>query len=331
MDNLPDQLVWEILGRIKKIIDRNSVSLVCRRFLRLENEERRTLRVGCGLDPANEALTTLCNRFPNLVKVEIFYSGWMSKLGKQLDDQGLRVLSNCCPSLNDLTLNYCTFITDAGLSYLASSSTLSVLKLNFTPRITGCGILSVVVNCKRLVVLHLIRCLNVRSVEWLEYLGKLETIEDLYIKNCRAIGEADLVKLGPSWQKIKQLHFEVDTNYQLKVYDRAGWWQKQCVPCENLVELSLVNCIIHPGLGLACILDKCKNLEKFHLDMCVGARDRDIIGLARKSTKLRSVSLRVPSNFPLSLLVNNTSSITDESLKAMAQNCSQLESVRISL
>ncbi|KAK4590171.1 hypothetical protein RGQ29_020639 [Quercus rubra] len=329
MDELPDQLVWEILTRIKKTNDRNSLSLACKRFHELDNEQRQSIRVGCGLDPANEALTSLCNRFQNLAKVEITYSGWMSKLGKQLDDHGLLILSSCCPSLTDLTLSYCTFITDVGLRYLASCSKLSALKLNFTPRITGCGILSLVVGCGNLTLLHLIRCLNVTSVEWLEYLGKLETLEDLSIKNCRAIGEGDLVKLGPGWQNLKRLQFEVDANYRyMKVYDRLAVdrWQKQCIPCENMLELSLVNCIISPGRGLACVLGKCKNLEKIHLDMCVGVRDSDIIGLAQRSSNLRFISLRVPSDFSLPLLMNNALRLTDESLKAVAQNCSMLES-----
>lgn len=333
MDGLPEQLLWEITDRIKKTTDRNSISLSCKRFHNLDNEQRQSLRVGCGLDPANEALTSLCTRFPNLTKVEIIYSGWMSKLGKQLDDQGLSVLSTYCPSLTDLTLSYCTFITDVGLCYLSSCSRLSALKLNFTPRITGCGILSLVVGCKNLSVLHLIRCLNISSVEWLEYLGKLETLEDLSIKNCRAIGEGDLIKLGQSWRKIKRLQFEVDANYRyMKVYDRLAVdrWQKQWVPCENMQELSLVNCIISPGRGLACVLGKCKNLEKIHLDMCVGVRDCDIIGLAQKSRNLRSLSFRVPSDFSLPIFLDNPLRLTDQCLKAVAQNCSMLESVKIS-
>ncbi|GLU22008.1 hypothetical protein SLE2022_381110 [Rubroshorea leprosula] len=333
MDELPDQLVWEILGKIKKTGDRNSVSLACKRLYEVDNEQRHSLRVGCGLVPANEALTSLCNRFPNLRKIEITYSGWMSKLGKQLDDQGLSILSNSCPSLSDLTLSYCTFITDMGLRYLASCSKLSALKLNFTPRITGCGILSLVVGCRYLTILHLIRCLNVTSVEWLEYLGKLETLEDLSIKNCRAIGEGYLIKLGPSWQKLKRLQFEVDANYRyMKVYDRLAVdrWQKQWIPCESMQELSLVNCIISPGRGLACVLGQCQNLEKIHLDMCVGVRDADIICLAQKSRNLRSISLRLPSDFSLPLLMNNPLRLTDESLKAIAENCALLETIKIS-
>ncbi|XP_024976677.1 F-box/LRR-repeat protein 14 [Cynara cardunculus var. scolymus] len=333
MDNLPDQLVWEIFSRIKNTVDRNSVSLTCKRFHNLDNEQRKYLRVGCGLNPANEALTSLCHRFPNLNNVEITYSGWMSKLGKQLEDPGLCVLSETCPFLTDLTLSYCTFITDAGLSCLASCSKLSSLKLNFTPRITGCGIFSIVVGCKNLKVLHLIRCLNVSNLEWLECLGRLETLEDLCVKNCRGIGEGALIKLGPTWRNIKRLQFEVDANYRyMKLYDRLAVdrWQKQWVPCESIVELSLINCIISPGRGLACILDKCKNLEKIHLDMCIGARDCDIIGLAKNSRNLRSISIRVPSDFSLPLLMENPLRLTDESLKAVAQNCTLLESVSLS-
>ncbi|XP_059656413.1 F-box/LRR-repeat protein 14 isoform X2 [Cornus florida] len=333
MDGLPDQLVWEILGSIEKTIDRNSASLACKRLHELDNEQSKSLRIGCGLDPANEALTRLCNRFPNLTKVEIIYSGWMSRLGKQLEDEGILILSNNCPSLTNLTLSYCTFITDVGLSYLACCSNLSALKLNFTPRITGFGILSVVVGCKNLTTLHLIRCLNISSVEWLEYLGKLEMVEDLSIRNCRAIGEGDLIKLGSSWRKIKRLNFEVDANYRyMKVYDRltVDRWQKQCVPCESMRELSLVNCIISPGKGLACVLGKCKNLERVQLDLCVGLRDCDIIVLAQNSSNLRSLSLRVPSDLSLPLLINNPLRLTDKSLKAVAQNCPRLVSVMLS-
>lgn len=334
MDSLPDQVVWEILSRIKRTADRNAVSITCKRLYNLDNEQRKSIRVGCGLDPANEALTSVCARFINLERVEIMYSGWMSKLGKQLDDQGLCVLSGNCPFLKDITLSHCTFITDAGLSYLASCSKLSALKLNFAPRITGCGMLSLVMGCSKLTVLHLIRCLNVNCVEWLEYLGKLETLEELCIKNCRAIGEGDLIKLGPTWCRLKQLQFEVDANYRyMKFHDRLAIdrWQKQWIPCDSMLELSLVNCIITPGRGLACVLGKCKNLEKIHLDMCVGLRDSDIFSLAQKSRNLRSISIRVPSEFSLPLLMNNNPlRLSNVSLKALAENCSQLEFVRLS-
>ena len=79
------------------------------------------------------------------------YSGWMSRFGKQLDDEGLKILSQCCPCLTDLTLSFCTFITDAGLGYLGSCKGLKALRLNFTLGIIGCGILSLVVGYKKFV------------------------------------------------------------------------------------------------------------------------------------------------------------------------------------
>ncbi|KAL0319097.1 UNVERIFIED_CONTAM: F-box/LRR-repeat protein 14 [Sesamum angustifolium] len=279
MDNLPEQVAWDILGRIKRTVDKNSVSLTCKRLHELDNDQRKCIRVGCGLNPANEALVSLCNRFQNLEKVEISYSA------------------------------------------------------DLHSKNSGFGILSVVVGCKTLNLLHLNRCLNITSMEWLEYLGKLQTLEDLCIKNCRAIGEGDLIKLGPSWQKLKRLQFEVDANYRyMKVYDRLAvdQWQTQWIPCDSMIELKLVNGIISPGRGLACVLGKCSNLEKIHLDMCVGVKDSDITGLARNSSNLRSISLRVPSDFSLPLLMNNPIRLTDECLEALAQNCTHLESVRLS-
>ena len=129
--------------------------------------------MGCGLSPAIKALSVLFMQFPNLVRVEIVYSEWMSKLGKQLDNEGLIILSQHCPNLNDLTLSFFTFITDGRLGYLGSCTGLKALRLNFTPGITGCGILSVVVGFKKMSTLHLTRCLNVSNVGWLEYQGHL--------------------------------------------------------------------------------------------------------------------------------------------------------------
>ncbi|KAL5698440.1 RING-type E3 ubiquitin transferase [Ranunculus cassubicifolius] len=334
MEVLPDQLVWEIMSRIKKTIDRNSVSLTCKRLYELDREQRQNLRVGCGLHPVNEALVCLCKRFYNLKRVDIVYSGWMSKLGKQMDDQGVRIVSEYCHCLVDLTISYCTFITDVGIGYLASCDKLTSLKLNFNPGITGCGILSIAVGCKNLRTLHLIHCFNVSNVEWLEYLGKFGTLEDLSIINCRAIGESDLIKLGAGWRKLKKLQFEVDANYRyMKVHDQLAMnrWQN-CAPCDSMEELSLVNCLISPERGLSCVFSKCKSLKKLHLDMCVGVRDCDIMKLSENSSNLKSISLRVPSDYalPLPRLINDSLRLTDESLKAVAQNCSTLESVKIS-
>ncbi|XP_072953650.1 F-box/LRR-repeat protein 14 [Typha angustifolia] len=333
MEALPDTLLLDIVKRITRTSDRSSFSLGSKRLYAIEAEGREFIRVGCGLHPATEALTSLCMRFPNLRKVEIVYSGWMSNLGKQLDNNAILVLSSHCPGLTDLTLSFCSFITDSGLGYLASCKNLRSLKLNFTPAISSNGILSLVVGCKNLSCLRLIRCMRVNSVEWLEYLGKLGTLEELLIKNCRAIGEDDLIRLGPGWKSLKRLEFEVDAYHRLpKVHDHlsADRWRRSDFLCENLKELSLVNCIIDSGRGLSFLLGKCKALEKLHLDMCVGLKDSDMVALSQMARNLKSISLRLPSQYLAPILVNIPLRLTDNGLKELASGCSMLEVVELS-
>ncbi|KAG1363250.1 F-box/LRR-repeat protein 14 [Cocos nucifera] len=333
MEDLPEVLVFDILKRISNSADRNSVSVVCKRLYAMEGEQRDFLKVGCGLHPATEALTSLCIRFPNLRKVEIVYSGWMSNLGKQLDNQGLLLLSSHCPCLAELTLSFCSFINDTGLGYLASCRNLRSLKLNFAPAISSNGILSLVVGCKNLSTLHLIRCMRVSSVEWLEYLGRLGTLEDLCIKNCRAIGEDDLIKLGPGLRKLKRLEFEVDAYYRYpKVYDHfvVDRWQRHQICCEEMKEISLINCIMTPSRGLSYLLGKCQALEKLLLDMCIGLKDSDMMALSQQSSNLRSISLRLPSQFLAPVLANTPLRLTNDSLKALARGCPMLEVVELS-
>jgi F-box/leucine-rich repeat protein 2/20 len=127
--------------------------------------------------------------------------------------------------------------------------------------------------------------------------------------NCRALVEGDLIMLGSSWWRLEWLQFEVDgKNRCVKFYDRLAvdWWEKQWMPCEFILELSLVNYLISPGKWLACVLGKRKNLEKIHLDMCVGVRDCDTVGLEKISSNLRAISLRVPSDFFLPYLMNSS-------------------------
>ncbi|CAL9175409.1 unnamed protein product [Musa hybrid cultivar] len=333
MEDLPEELLVNIVRRIDQTADRNSISLVSKRLYAIDGDQRDFLRVGCGLHPAIEALTSLCIRFPNIKKLEIVYSGWMSNLGKQLDNQGLFVLSSNCHSLTELTLSFCSFINDSGLAYLSSCRNLRSLKLNFAPAISSNGILSLVVSCKNLSALHLIRCMKVSSVEWLEYLGKLGKLEDLSIKNCRAISEHDLTKLGPGWNNLKRLEFEMDAYYRYpKIYDSSSVekWLMHQGSYKNLRELSLVNCIIAPGRGLSYLLGRCEALERLHLDMCIAVEDTDMIALSQKSRNLTSMSIRLPSQFLAPVFLSSPLRLTDESLKALAINCSMLEVFELS-
>lgn len=333
MDDLPDHLLWLIISRLCASSDLNSISLVSRRFYELERKCRNSLKVKCGLHPVDFALSSLCSRFSNLCKIEVDYAGWMAKYGKQLNDNGLKIIAALCPGLRELGLRFCTFITDVGLGTLASCIGLQAVKLNFVPSITGRGLLSLVTGCKNLSLLHLTLCLHVSSAEWLYFLGRLEKIEDLAIRQCKGISEGDLARLGHAWSRLRKFQFQVDVNHRyMKTYGHLALdgWHVQDINCETLEELTLINCLISPNRGLGCILPKCRYLVSLHLDMCMGLRDRDLVGLAMSSTGLKYLSLRCPSDFSLSVPANYSPQLTDESLKAIAKYCLVLEEVSIS-
>lgn len=330
MENLPDAMVSEILRRLDRTADRNAFSMVSSRLCSIEADQRRFLRVGCGLHPATEGLTSLCIRFSNLTRLEIVYSGWMSSMGKQVDNQGLLVLSKHCAKLADLTLSFCAFVDDAGLGHLVHCKSLQALKLNFVPGISSNGLLSVASGCKNLSGLHLSRCMKVNSVEWLEYLGKHGNLDSLSIKNCRGLGQDDLIMFGPGWRKLRRLEFELDTVYRYgKVFGEwtVSKWME--LSCDNLKELVLVNCSLDPGRLLSYVLGRCGALKNLSLDMCSRLEDKNMLELSRKSSNLRRISLCLSAGYVAS--VDGPSRLTDDGLKELARGCSMLEEFELSL
>uniref|UniRef100_A0A0D9VM80 F-box domain-containing protein n=1 Tax=Leersia perrieri TaxID=77586 RepID=A0A0D9VM80_9ORYZ len=327
MDNLSEPILAEIIKRIAKTSDRNSLSLVSKQLYTIDAEERDAIHVGRGLHPATDALASLCSRFPNLWKVVIDYSGWMSIHGKQLDNQGLLVLSSHCSSLTNLTLSFCSYIDDCGLGYLAYCKKLRSLRLNFAPAISSRGLLSVAVGCKSLCTFHLVDCMKVGSVEWLEYLGRAGSLEELVVKDCKGISQYDLLKFGQGFMKLQRFEFEINGNYWLgTAYDPAyvrHYTYRYDVCCDNMKELRLAHIVTKPEIGLRFLLGKCRTLEKLWLEYVIGLTDNDVIPLFRNCSNLRSVSLRL---IPLFCdFIYFRTALTDDSLKALALYCPMLE------
>jgi F-box/leucine-rich repeat protein 2/20 len=346
MEDLPEPLLAEIIKRVTRTTDLNSLSLVSKRLYTVDAEERGTIRVGCGLHPATESFSSLCSRFPNLWKVEINYSGWTSvqAQGKQLDNQGLSVLSSHCSSLTDLSLSFCSDIDDNGLGSLKLCTKLKALRLSFTPAITSNGLFLVAVGCKSLSTFHLVDCIKVDSVEWLEYLGRAGSVVELVVKDCKGISQFDLLKFGPGWMKLEKFEFEINGNYWLSgpppdpAFD-AHYPYKYDICCENLKDLRLAHIItMHTDdeglpaptaqeIGLRFLLRKCKALEKLCLDYVVGLDEDEMIALFQNCSNLRSLSLRL---MPLRQLDwDFRTPLTDESLKALGLSCPMLEVVEL--
>ncbi|KAK3159370.1 hypothetical protein QOZ80_2AG0149250 [Eleusine coracana subsp. coracana] len=330
MEGLSEPLLAEIIKRINRTSDLNSLSLVSKHLYTAEAEERATIHVGCGLHPATEALSALCSWFPNLWKVDINYSGWTSNRGKQLDNQGLRVLSSHCPSLKDLTLSFCSYIDDSGLGYLAYCKKLTVLRLNFAPAVSSRGLLSMAIGCKSLSSFHLVDCMKVGGVEWLEYLGREGSLEELVVKDCNGISQFDLLKFGPGWMKLQKFEFEINDNYwRVGAHDPSydsHYMYKYDLCCENLKDLRLAHIITEPEIGLRFLLSKCKSLVKLCLDYVIGLDESEMIQLFQSCSNLTSISLRLMPLYRGHDFDYRTA-LTDDSLKALSRYCPKLQVV----
>ncbi|CAN6299627.1 unnamed protein product [Urochloa humidicola] len=334
MEDLPEALLGEVIKRLTSTSDLNSLSLVSKKLYTIEGQLRDAICVGCGFCPVTVALASIGSRFSNLCKVEFNYSGWKPDHGMQLDNQGLHVLSSCCPALTDLALSFCLSIDDLGLEFLACFKKLMSLRLNTVPGISSAGLLSVAVGCKRLSSLHLTDCKGVSSAYWLEYLGRVGSLEELVVKYCKKICQYDLLKFGPGWMKLQKFEFQLNgwhnifdprdlsyvPNYQYK-YDFS---------CEHLKDLTLVKIVTQPEIGLRCLLRKCKALESLSLHYVLGLSDSDMITLTHNCSNLRSISLRLEPLFnerPEGRIFSMP--LTDESLKALSLRCPMLQTVEL--
>ncbi|CAL5052951.1 unnamed protein product [Urochloa decumbens] len=335
MEGLPQALLEQIIKRITRLTDLNSLSLVSKLLYTVESENRYSICVGCGLYPAKLAMASLCSRFPNLCKVEINYSGWTAENGLQLDNQGLSVLATCCLSLTDLTLSFCSNIDDSGLCWLAHCKKLTCLKFNTVPGISSSGLFTVAVDCMSLSALRLIGLKKVSSVNWLEYLGSKGSLEELVVVACKGISQYELLKFGPGWMKLQKFEFdEVKGRYKIEQpHDpshMAQYQYKYDFCCESLKVLTLAQIVTLPEIGLRFFLSKCKSLEKLSLHYIVGIYDSDMITLSHSCSNLRSLSLRLTPLFIGGLEVRDVRTpLIDDSLKALALSCPMLETVEL--
>ncbi|KAM3400385.1 hypothetical protein ACQJBY_005326 [Aegilops geniculata] len=214
------------------------------------------------------------------------------------------------------------------------------LRLNSAPKITSVGLFSVAVGCTSLSALHLIDCEKIDTVEWLEYLGRDGSLEELVVKNCQGINHHDFLKFGSGWMKLQKFEFErkreiydclpgdvvYDSSYDahgMDVYDFC---------CESLKDLRLVHIRTWPQVGLRVLLGKCKGLEKLCLEYVRALNDNDMIALSRSCSNLKSILLRLNLqrySSDVSFCETRTS-FTDNSLYALALNCRMLQTVDLS-
>ncbi|XP_031282167.1 F-box/LRR-repeat protein 4-like [Pistacia vera] len=267
--------------------DRNSFSLVCKQWLRVEGENRSSIRV---LEP--DSLHRFLPRFPNLVTFE------SSKL---LTDAHLEFIAKTCPKIQNFSLNFKETnesydhdysssgdnFGDDGVCALANGCrNLCKVLLRKRRNIGNVAVLSIINNSsKSLTNLDLGRC-SLIGDQALEAIGMAKSIRVLNLDGCTLITDNGLSFLanGSCSKSLKKLVMaECD-----RVTDRGvSLLQQMCW----LEELNLAECgpkvTDLGGLAVASI----RTLKKLNFSWLINVSDTTLVAIAENCNNLLAIDL----------------------------------------
>lgn len=216
--HLPDDCLSLIFHHLSSTFDRQSFGLTCRRWLHIQNLNRKSLQFQCSftiLNPSSLSMKPFCiqtfhvhcllSRFQHLESLslsgctEITDSGLtqLQSYGSNLQnlhldccfnitDYGLSLIASGCPLLMIISFYRCLNITDRGLEILASGCmSLKHVNLSYCSRISDKGLKALTQGCRQLQAVKISHC---ESITGVGFKGCSETL---------AYVEADSCKLKP--------------------------------------------------------------------------------------------------------------------------------------
>lgn len=181
--HLPDDCLAFIFHRLNSSIDHQSFGLTCRRWLNIQNLNRRSLQFQCSFTILNPP-TLSTNHFC-------------------VQASQLHQLLSRFRHLESLSLSGCTDITDSGLTCLQSyGSNLQNLHLDCCSNVTDYGLSLIACGCPLLMAISLYRCLKITD-NGLETLGNgCLSLKHVNLSYCSQISDKGLEALV---QKCHQL------------------------------------------------------------------------------------------------------------------------------
>ncbi|KAF4347598.1 hypothetical protein F8388_024383 [Cannabis sativa] len=323
--NLPDEclaLIFQSLGAG----DRKRCSLVCKRWFRVDGQNRYRL----SLNAKSEILTflpSLLARFDSVTKLALR----CDRKSISVNDDSLILISIRCPNLSRVKLRGCREITDLGMEFFAQNSK-SLKKFSCGSCMFGAKAMNALLtHCKALEELSVKRLRGIhegseligegmaasslRSV-CLKELMNGQVFQPLIVgakklttlKLIRCVGDWDRVleKIGNGNTGFVEIHLE-----RLQVSDLG---LSGISKCSNLEVLRIVKTPECTNYGLVCIAEHCSQLRKLHIDAWRTNRigDEGLIAVAKQCLNLQELVL---------IGVNPTSL----GLTAVASNCQKLE------
>lgn len=276
---LPDPTLLTIIAKVPPS-HRKTLSLVCKRWLRLHGTLVRSIKVS---DWGVLESGRLVSRFPNLDNVDLV-------VGTCGGLVSVTVGVGCYQSVDFIEeerLLLSAEAVDRGLRVLASGC--STLRRLVVANASELGLLSVAEACTRLQELELLKCcdsvlLGVGAFENLQILRLVGLVSDIGLmivaQGCKRLVKLELVGCRGGFDGVKEIGECCQMLEEFSVCDHkmeAGWLGGLGY-CENLKTLKLVSCKkIDCGFGLGeCLSRSCPALERLHLEKCQ-LREKDAV------------------------------------------------------
>ncbi|KAL5148129.1 F-box protein [Glycine soja] len=360
---LSDELLLRILSKLPDSSQqRNSNSLVCKRWLNLQGRLVRTLRV---LDWSFVLSGRLINRFPNLNHVDLVPgsftsssvnttttivvshrllsmhvdSAWRIGVEKNLlpvetIDAGLKSLASGCPNLRKLEVAGCS---EVGISTIgAECATLQELELQRCDD----AVLGGVAGCENLQILKIVGCVKGFYESVVSDIGLT-----ILAQGCKRLVRLELVGCEGSFDGVKAIGQCCVMLEELVIVDHRmdDGWLAGVSYCENLKTLRVQSCkVIDGSPGLEEHLGCCEALERVHLHKCQ-VRDRNAVGalfsVCRNAREIvlqdcwglddATLSLAVVCRRVKLFYVEGCSLLTTEGLESVIEHWKELECLRV--
>lgn len=355
--DLPDECLSIIFQSLQPS-DRNSCSLVCRRWLTVEGQSRHRLTLNAQ-SHLFFSISSLFNRFDSVTKLSLKCDRRSPSIG----DDSLFLISQRCVNLTRLKLRSCKEITDDGIEAFSRSCSSSFKKLSvgscsFGPK----GLNSVLENCWALEELSVKRLRGITTDGLLNPIGpgranglKVVCLKELYNGQCfgplivgsRSLRALKLFRCSGDWDRILrqvcssselvEIHLE-----RVQVSDVGLSAISKC--CLKLEVLHLVKTPECSNFGLVGVAENCKLLRKLHIDGWKANKigDDGLIAVAKNCPNLLELVLIGinPTNSSLEMLANNcknlerlalcgSETVGDAELSCIASKCIALKKLCI--
>ncbi|KAG5598426.1 hypothetical protein H5410_029796 [Solanum commersonii] len=312
---LPDDCLLFIFQHLDCGSDRESFGLTCRRYLQIQNLNRRSLQFQCSFTMLNfSSLSQTNTRIKPRIIVPVrmhrasrFGLSLLPRHGSKLQslhldccfgitDSGLSCVASGCSLLVILSLYRCN-VTDYGLEALSNSClALEDLNLSYCSRISDYGVRAISQNCRRLRAIRMSYCRNLTGAG---FQGCSQTLTHLEANYCRLEPNGIRSILsggGIEYLSVSNLTWCTRVNGLVAI--SVGFAAKlrvlnfrssrtignDCIMtiaegCPSLQEWNLAICHEVKIAGWESIASHCHNLKTLHVNRCRNLCDRGLQAL----------------------------------------------------